>query len=55
MVALHYGCDFSVADVAAAMATTEGSVKTQLHRARITLARRFGDEVEPEIQEEVPR
>jgi RNA polymerase sigma-70 factor (ECF subfamily) len=54
-VALHYGCDLAVADVATAMDTSEGSVKQHLHRARATLARRFGDEVAPDIHEEMPR
>lgn len=37
-VALHYVADLSVADVAAAMAVSEGTVKTHLHRARAELA-----------------
>jgi RNA polymerase sigma-70 factor (ECF subfamily) len=42
-VALHYGCDYALVDVAAVMGTSEGTVKTHLHRARTTLAHRFGD------------
>ena len=43
-VALHYGCDLPIAEVAAVLGTTDGTVKTHLHRARIALAARFGDD-----------
>ncbi len=51
-VALHYGCDYALADVAAVLGTSEGTVKTHLHRARITLAARFGDTAGAEDQRE---
>jgi RNA polymerase sigma factor (sigma-70 family) len=35
--ALYYGADFSVAEIAAVMGISEGSVNTHLHRARIAL------------------
>ncbi len=38
VVLLHYYLDTSVVDVASAMGISEGTVKTQLHRARATLA-----------------
>ena len=38
IVLLHYYLDTSVADIATAMGITQGTVKTQLHRARATLA-----------------
>lgn len=41
-VALHYGEDRSVAEVAALMGCAEGTVKTQLHRARRRLAGLLG-------------
>jgi RNA polymerase sigma-70 factor (ECF subfamily) len=37
VVALHYLLDLSVADVAARLGVVEGTVKTQLHRARACL------------------
>lgn len=43
-VALHYLEDLSVADVAATLGVAEGTVKTQLARARRSLARRFAEE-----------
>jgi len=46
-VALHYLLDLSVADTAAAMGVGEGSVKTQLARARSHLAARLEDADEP--------
>jgi RNA polymerase sigma-70 factor (ECF subfamily) len=46
-VALHYLLDLSVADTATAMGVSEGSVKTQLFRARAHLAARLEDADEP--------
>lgn len=40
---LHYYLDRPVADVAAALGVSEGTVKTQLHRARAALAERLGE------------
>jgi RNA polymerase sigma-70 factor (ECF subfamily) len=42
IVLLHYYLDASVADTAAAMGISEGTVKTQLHRARAKLADALG-------------
>jgi RNA polymerase sigma factor (sigma-70 family) len=42
VVALHYVEDRSVDEIAAILGITSGSVKTHLHRARQTLASRFG-------------
>lgn len=42
VVALHYVEDRSVDEIAAILGVTSGSVKTHLHRARQTLASRFG-------------
>ncbi|MDP9219733.1 MAG: ECF-type sigma factor, partial [Actinomycetota bacterium] len=41
VVALFYLYDLSVADVAATLELSEGSVKTHLSRARAALAERF--------------
>jgi RNA polymerase sigma-70 factor, ECF subfamily len=46
VVALHYVEDRSVEDIAAILGITTGSVKTHLHRARDTLAERFGSREE---------
>ncbi|MET0740365.1 MAG: sigma-70 family RNA polymerase sigma factor [Candidatus Nanopelagicales bacterium] len=54
-VALHYGCDLSVSDVAAAMGTTESTVKTPLVRARQSLAGRFGDQADTDSSQDGPR
>jgi RNA polymerase sigma-70 factor (ECF subfamily) len=43
-VALHYLEDVSVADVAATLGVSEGTIKTQLARARQTLARTLAPE-----------
>lgn len=43
-VALHYLEDLSVADVASTLGVAEGTVKTQLARARQTLARTLAEE-----------
>jgi RNA polymerase sigma-70 factor, ECF subfamily len=40
-VCLHYVADLSVADVAAALGVTEGTVKSQLHDARAALRTRL--------------
>jgi RNA polymerase sigma-70 factor (ECF subfamily) len=45
-IALYYWADLPVADCAAAMGTSEGSVKSYLSRARVKLARELGTEVE---------
>jgi RNA polymerase sigma-70 factor (ECF subfamily) len=45
-VLLHYYLDSTVADIAAALGVTEGTVKTQLHRGRQALAVALG-EMEP--------
>lgn len=42
VVALHYVEDRSVDEIAETLAISPGSVKTHLHRARQTLAQRFG-------------
>jgi RNA polymerase sigma-70 factor (ECF subfamily) len=42
IVLLYYYVDASVADTAAAMGISEGTVKTQLHRARAKLANALG-------------
>jgi RNA polymerase sigma-70 factor (ECF subfamily) len=42
-VALHYVEDRSVADIAATLGCSDGTVKTHLSRARATLARRLSD------------
>ena len=39
MVALHYVDDRSVAEIAELLGCTDGTVKTHLHRARLSLAR----------------
>jgi RNA polymerase sigma-70 factor (ECF subfamily) len=44
IVVLHYLLDLSVAEVAATLGITDGTVKTQLHRARQTLRGRLGDD-----------
>lgn len=41
VVALHYVYDLKVADIAATLGVSEGTVKTLLHRARTTLAARL--------------
>jgi RNA polymerase sigma-70 factor (ECF subfamily) len=42
VVALHYVEDRTVEDIAGILGISDGSVKTHLHRARETLAKRFG-------------
>ena len=51
VVALFYGYDMSVADVAAILEISTGTAKTHLHRGRHTLAARLG--LEPPEDEEV--
>jgi RNA polymerase sigma-70 factor (ECF subfamily) len=41
-VLMHYYLDTSIADIARALEVTEGTVKTQLHRGRATLAATLG-------------
>ena len=41
-IALCYVCDLSIADIAATLGCSEGSVKVHLSRARATLARTLG-------------
>jgi RNA polymerase sigma-70 factor (ECF subfamily) len=43
-VLLHYYLDAKVADIAAALGVSEGTVKTQLHRGRQALAAALGEE-----------
>lgn len=43
-VLLHYYLDAAVADIAAALGVSEGTVKTQLHRGRRALAAALGEE-----------
>ncbi|MBS1837431.1 MAG: sigma-70 family RNA polymerase sigma factor [Actinobacteria bacterium] len=43
IVALHYLLDMSVDEVAATLGVSDGTVKTQLHRARATLRGCLGD------------
>jgi RNA polymerase sigma-70 factor (ECF subfamily) len=48
VVALHYGNDMAVRDVAAVLGIAESTVKTSLQKGRATLAKRFDpDEVQP--------
>jgi RNA polymerase sigma factor (sigma-70 family) len=42
VVALHYGYDMSVADIAATLDMSTGTAKTHLHRGRRTLATALG-------------
>ena len=42
VVALFYGYDMSVADLAATLEMSTGTAKTHLHRGRQTLAARLG-------------
>lgn len=47
---MHYYLDASVAEIASGLGVTDGTVKTQLHRARASLAAALGqtfEEVEP--------
>jgi RNA polymerase sigma-70 factor, ECF subfamily len=46
-VALHYLDGYSVAEVAAVMECAEGTAKAHLHKARTSLARALGEEVNP--------
>jgi RNA polymerase sigma factor (sigma-70 family) len=46
---LRYYLDLDVADVATALGVSEGTAKTQLHRARRSLAAALG---EPDVKEE---
>jgi RNA polymerase sigma factor (sigma-70 family) len=48
VVALFYGCDLSVMDVAETLGMTTGTVKVHLSRARTTLATRLGTTVNDE-------
>lgn len=48
VVALHYLLDMSVVDVAERLDVTEGTVKTQLHRARSALRTALGETNAPE-------
>jgi RNA polymerase sigma-70 factor (ECF subfamily) len=41
---LRYYLDLDVAQIAVALGVTEGTVKTQLHRARASLARALGEQ-----------
>jgi RNA polymerase sigma-70 factor (ECF subfamily) len=52
ITALHYLLDMSVADVAGALEVTEGTVKTQLHRARTTLREQLDTQVEMDHDED---
>jgi RNA polymerase sigma factor (sigma-70 family) len=46
-VALHYLAGYPLHETAALLGCAEGTVKTHLHRARATLARWLGEEVDP--------
>jgi RNA polymerase sigma-70 factor (ECF subfamily) len=52
IVVLHYLLDLSVADVAARLGVVEGTVKTQLHRARASLRAAVGDPRSASVEEE---
>jgi RNA polymerase sigma-70 factor, ECF subfamily len=45
-VVLHYVADRSLAEIAAVLECSEGTVKTHLSRARAALARRLGEETD---------
>lgn len=45
---LHYLLDHSVETIAEALGVSPGTIKTQLHRARATLAARLGKEADDE-------
>jgi RNA polymerase sigma-70 factor (ECF subfamily) len=44
IVLMYYYLDAPIAEIASAMEISEGTVKTQLHRARATLANALGEE-----------
>lgn len=52
VVALFYGCDLAVADVAETLAMATGTVKVHLSRARATLGARLGAGVPVDDEEE---
>jgi len=45
-IALYYVCDLSIAEIAATLGCSEGSIKVHLSRARTTLARTLGTDTE---------
>jgi RNA polymerase sigma-70 factor (ECF subfamily) len=47
VMALHYLEGLSIAEIAATLSVSEGTVKTQLHRGREGLARCIGEDVSP--------
>lgn len=55
ITALHYLLDLSVADIATSLDVSEGTVKTQLHRARATLRARLVPELDDEEVDHVGR
>ena len=48
VVALYYGLDLSVGDIARTLGRSEGTVKATLYKARLTLARSLGPKTEDE-------
>jgi RNA polymerase sigma factor (sigma-70 family) len=55
ITALHYLLDLSVADIATSLEVSEGTVKTQLHRARATLRDRLQADHDDEEVDHVGR
>ena len=51
VVALHYGDDRSIAQIAAILDCAEGTVKAHLHAARQALAKALHAEARPDAQE----
>jgi RNA polymerase sigma-70 factor (ECF subfamily) len=48
VVVLHYVCDYSVNEIAAALNVAEGTIKAHLHQGRKALETQLGPEVESE-------
>jgi RNA polymerase sigma-70 factor (ECF subfamily) len=47
-VVLHYLADVSIAEIAAMTGTSEGTIKSWLHRARISLAGQLRIDTDPD-------